>query len=83
MRAPMPGSISTSCAVSPVIRHSIAQPWVFVSWYWLTFALALFLTVTVYARHERGLPSAPSAPSANGKKSPDRNQNATGRRQRT
>jgi 1,2-diacylglycerol 3-beta-glucosyltransferase len=49
------GTMLIGLAVSPVIRHSIAQPWVFVSWYWLTFALALFLTVTVYARHERGL----------------------------
>lgn len=42
-------------AVSPVIRSSIAQPWVFVGWYWLTFALALFLTASVYARREHGL----------------------------
>ena len=45
----------TGIAVSPVIRSSIAQPWVFLSWYWLTFVPPLFLTVSVYARHERGL----------------------------
>ena len=45
----------TGVAVSPVIRSSIAQPWVFLGWYWLTFAPALFLMVSVYARHERGL----------------------------
>lgn len=45
----------TGIAVSPVIRSGIAWPWAFLSWYWLTFALALFLTASVYARRERGL----------------------------
>lgn len=45
----------TGVAASPVIRSSIARPWVFVGWYWLTFALALFLTVSVYVRREPGL----------------------------
>jgi hypothetical protein len=43
-------------AVSPVIRSSLLGPWSVVGWYWLTFALALFLTASVYARREPGLP---------------------------
>jgi len=42
-------------AVSPGIRSSLLRPGVFLGWYWLTFALAVFLTVSVYARHEPGL----------------------------
>lgn len=42
-------------AVSPVVRSSLARPWTFLGWYWLTFALALFLTASVYARREHGL----------------------------
>jgi len=42
-------------AVSPGIRSSLLQPGVFLGWYWLTFALAVFLTVSVYARREPGL----------------------------
>ena len=45
----------TGIAVSPVIRSSLARPWDFLGWYWLTFALALFLTVSVYAAREPGL----------------------------
>jgi 1,2-diacylglycerol 3-beta-glucosyltransferase len=42
-------------AVSPVIRSSLVTPWSILGWYWLTFALALFLTASVYARREPGL----------------------------
>lgn len=42
-------------AISPGIRSSLARPEVFLGWYWLTFALAVFLTVSVYARREPGL----------------------------
>ncbi len=42
-------------AVSPVIRSSLVRPWSLIGWYWLTFAIALFLTVSVYARREPGL----------------------------
>lgn len=45
----------TGIAVSPGLRSDIARPEVFVGWYWLTFALAVFVTVSVYARRERGL----------------------------
>ena len=43
-------------AVSPEVRSSLVRPGVFLGWYWLTFALAVFLTVSVYARREPGLP---------------------------
>ena len=33
----------------------LGRPGVFLGWYWLTFALAVFLTVSVYARREPGL----------------------------
>jgi cellulose synthase/poly-beta-1,6-N-acetylglucosamine synthase-like glycosyltransferase len=42
-------------AVSPAIRSLLASPGVAVAWYWLTFALAMFLTVSVYVRREPGL----------------------------
>jgi 1,2-diacylglycerol 3-beta-glucosyltransferase len=42
-------------AISPDVRFGLARPGVVVGWYWLTFALAVFLTVSVYARRERGL----------------------------
>lgn len=45
----------TGIAVSPGIRSSLARPGPFLGWYWLTFALAVFLTVSVYARREPGL----------------------------
>lgn len=45
----------TGIAVSPALRSALLRPEVFVGWYWLTFALALFLTVSVYARRETGL----------------------------
>jgi hypothetical protein len=45
----------TGIAVSPGIRSSLVRPGVFLGWYWLTFALAVFLTVSVYARREPGL----------------------------
>lgn len=41
--------------VSPTIRSGLIRPEAFVSWYWLTFALALFLTVSVYGRRESEL----------------------------
>ena len=40
---------------SPSVRLELARPSVALDWYWLTFALALFLAVSVYARRERGL----------------------------
>jgi cellulose synthase/poly-beta-1,6-N-acetylglucosamine synthase-like glycosyltransferase len=45
----------TGIAVSPGLRSSLVRPGVFLGWYWLTFALAVFLTVSVYARREAGL----------------------------
>jgi hypothetical protein len=45
----------TGIAVSPGLRSSLVRPGVFLGWYWLTFALAVFLTVSVYARREPGL----------------------------
>jgi cellulose synthase/poly-beta-1,6-N-acetylglucosamine synthase-like glycosyltransferase len=45
----------TGIAVSPAARSSLARPGAFLGWYWLTFALALFLTVSVYAQREPGL----------------------------
>jgi cellulose synthase/poly-beta-1,6-N-acetylglucosamine synthase-like glycosyltransferase len=41
--------------VSPAVRAVLASPFTAVGWYWLTFALAMFLTVTVYTQHEPGL----------------------------
>ena len=45
----------TAIAVSPDVRSGLARPGVVLGWYWLTFALAVFLTVSVYARREPGL----------------------------
>jgi cellulose synthase/poly-beta-1,6-N-acetylglucosamine synthase-like glycosyltransferase len=45
----------TGIVVSPGIRSSLVRPEVFLGWYWLTFALAVFLAVSVYARREPGL----------------------------
>ena len=45
----------TAIAVSPDVRFDLARPSVVLGWYWLTFALAVFLTVSVYARREPGL----------------------------
>jgi 1,2-diacylglycerol 3-beta-glucosyltransferase len=45
----------TGIAVSPNVRFDLARPSVVLGWYWLTFALAVFLTVSVYARRESGL----------------------------
>lgn len=42
-------------AESADIRRELARPGVVFDWYWLTFALAIFLSVSVYARRERGL----------------------------
>jgi 1,2-diacylglycerol 3-beta-glucosyltransferase len=42
-------------AVSPAARSVLASPGTAVAWYWLTFALALFLTASVYTRREPGL----------------------------
>jgi 1,2-diacylglycerol 3-beta-glucosyltransferase len=41
--------------VYPDVRFDLVRPGVILDWYWLTFALAMFLTVSVYARRERGL----------------------------
>ena len=45
----------TAMAFSPAVRSELATPGVAVAWYWLTFALAIFLTASVYARREPGL----------------------------
>lgn len=45
----------SALAFSPAARLDLLRPGVFLDWYWLTFALAVFLTVSVYARRERGL----------------------------
>jgi membrane-bound acyltransferase YfiQ involved in biofilm formation len=45
----------SALAFSPAARHDLLRTGVFLDWYWLTFALAVFLTVSVYARCERGL----------------------------
>jgi hypothetical protein len=42
-------------AFSPAVRSVLASPGVAVAWYWLTFALAIFLTASVYAQREPGL----------------------------
>ena len=42
-------------AESANIRLELAHPSVVLDWYWLTFALAIFLTISVYARRDRGL----------------------------
>jgi len=42
-------------AESANVRLALAHPSVVLDWYWLTFALAIFLTVSVYARREHGL----------------------------
>lgn len=45
----------TGIAASPNVRFDLARPGIVLDWYWLTFALAMFLTVSVYARREHGL----------------------------
>lgn len=47
----------TGIAVDPDVRLELAKPGIVVDWYWLTFALTVFLTVSVYGRRERGLPT--------------------------
>jgi cellulose synthase/poly-beta-1,6-N-acetylglucosamine synthase-like glycosyltransferase len=47
------GATLAGLAVSPAVRAGLGQPGAVVGWYWLTFALAMFLTVSVYARRER------------------------------
>lgn len=42
-------------ALSPAIRSVLTSPGLAASSYWLTFSLAVFLTVSVYAKRERGL----------------------------
>ncbi|HUJ06737.1 MAG TPA: glycosyltransferase [Streptosporangiaceae bacterium] len=42
-------------AFSPAGRAELARPGLLLDWYWLTFALALLLTLSVYVRRERGL----------------------------
>lgn len=41
--------------MSPATWSLVTRPETALDWYWLTFALAMFLTVSVYARRERGL----------------------------
>lgn len=40
---------------SPEIRHDLLRTGTILDWYWLTFALAIFLSLSVYARREPGL----------------------------
>ncbi len=42
-------------AVSAAVRLDLVRPGVFIDWYWLTFALAVFLAISVYARREPDL----------------------------
>lgn len=42
-------------ASSASVRSALAHPAVALDWYWLTFALAMFLTVSVYAKREPDL----------------------------
>ncbi len=42
-------------AESANVRLDLARPGVALDWYWLTFALAMFLAVSVYAKREPGL----------------------------
>src|SRR5215475_4963783 len=42
-------------AMSPAALAWIDRPGIIFDWYWLTFAIAMFLTVSVYARREPGL----------------------------
>ena len=54
----LPGALLAMLAsifVSPDARSGLARPGAVAGWYWLTFALAVFLTVSVYARRESGL----------------------------
>ncbi len=48
-------TVLTSVAISPGARSHFAPPGAVLGWYWLTFALAVFLAVSVYARREPGL----------------------------
>lgn len=48
-------AMTAGIAESANVRLELARPGVALDWYWLTFALAIFLTVSVYARRERGL----------------------------
>jgi cellulose synthase/poly-beta-1,6-N-acetylglucosamine synthase-like glycosyltransferase len=41
--------------MSPVALAWVTRPEIIFDWYWLTFAVAMFLTVSVYARREPGL----------------------------
>ncbi len=49
----MAAGVTTSAAA----WHAVASSGIAVDWYWLTFALAMFLIVSVYARREPGLPA--------------------------
>lgn len=42
-------------AGSATVRLGLAHPSIVIDWYWLTFALAMFLTASVYAKREPGL----------------------------
>ncbi|MGN6796050.1 MAG: glycosyltransferase family 2 protein [Streptosporangiaceae bacterium] len=42
-------------AMSRVALSWVTKPEIIFDWYWLTFAIAIFLTVSVYARREPGL----------------------------
>jgi len=50
--------ILAGIAFSPAIRHDVARTGVIIDWYWLTFALAVFLAFSVYAQREHGLRSS-------------------------
>lgn len=48
-------TILIGAAISPGVRSHFAPPGAVLGWYWLTFALAVFLAVSAYRRREPGL----------------------------
>ncbi len=49
------GVMIAGAVTTPGAWHHFARPGIALDWYWLTFALAIFLAASVYARRERGL----------------------------
>ncbi|HEX9064037.1 MAG TPA: glycosyltransferase family 2 protein [Streptosporangiaceae bacterium] len=47
--------LAAGAIITPGGWHEFVRPQDALDWYWLTFALAIFLTATVYARREPGL----------------------------
>jgi 1,2-diacylglycerol 3-beta-glucosyltransferase len=50
-------AMAAGLAASAASWHDVASPGIALDWYWLTFALAMFLVVSVYARQEPALPA--------------------------